>query len=880
MILVDPAGPLVAAAMSHTRALWRKRCAAAAVACAFGTPQPIGQRIRVLVRAGAVVQDCDTTARWRGRLLCSEIPAPLAPEERARVHGLALRLAVPDADLEFARGPEDWVLVEARPALATPQPLTPGTRCFVATLAAWAPYRGPITAVQAPPEARVLVSRGQQVDLAAGAPLAEIVACGAQRAQALQALERAVLALDIGGPVSDACRLLAALPRLAAGLRTIRDLDDLQAEPLAVEVLEPGLATSIQDWPGRLGHWDVGVPPSGPFDDLAFRLANRQVGNPLGAPALEITLNGPRLRFLQPSIVCLAGPPRRALLDGEPLPLWKAVAVPAGSVLDLRAPPTQGCRSYLAVRHGFKVADYLGSGATFELGRFGGHACRNLQAGDLLPLARAAPASELSSCPPPLPSNARPQYPRAWQIAVVVGPQAAPDFLTTDDMQMLWGTEWRVHPNSNRTGVRLIGPKPRWARPDGGEAGLHPSNVHDNAYAFGSINMTGDTPILLGPDGPSLGGFVCPGVVPLAERWKIGQLRPNDTVRFVPIAPDEAERRRGDQLALLAQSAPALLGSERREARGEDRDAIIARRGDWCLRRAGDDHILVEVGDMVLDIGLRLRIHLLWQRLTAQRVPGIVDLTPGARSLLVHVDPAVLPLARASALLCDLVAGIGSPEGVRVPQRIVWMPMAWDDPDTRAAIARYMRTINPDAPWCPSNIEFIRRINGLDSVDEVRRIVFDAAYLVLGLGDVYLGAPAATPLDPRHRLVTTKYNPARTWTAQGTVGIGGAYMCIYGMDSPGGYQLVGRSLEIWHRWDPEPCLLRFFDIVRFYEVPYEELLRMRASDFRPRIEEGEFVWDEYRSFLEREQASIAAFRERQRAAFVAERERWRAAKKT
>ena len=105
-----------------------------------------------------------------------------------------------------------------------------------------------------------------------------------------------------------------------------------------------------------------------------------------------------------------------------------------------------------------------------------------------------------------------------------------------------------------------------------------------------------------------------------------------------------------------------------------------------------------------------------------------------------------------------------------------------------------------DAPWRPWNIEFIRRINGLDSVDDVYRTVFDASYLVLGLGDVYLGAPVATPLDPRHRLVTTKYNPARTWTAENSVGIGGAYLCIYGMEGPGGYQFVGRTVQVWNRF--------------------------------------------------------------------------------
>src|SRR4051794_16943812 len=113
-----------------------------------------------------------------------------------------------------------------------------------------------------------------------------------------------------------------------------------------------------------------------------------------------------------------------------------------------------------------------------------------------------------------------------------------------------------------------------------------------------------------------------------------------------------------------------------------------------------------------------------------------------------------------------------------------------------------MTSVRPDAPWCPDNIEFIRRINGLASAEDVRRIVFDARYLVMGLGDVYLGAPVAVPLDPRHRLVTTKYNPARTWTPPNVVGIGGAYLCIYGMGGPGGDQIIRRNNQMWERYPP------------------------------------------------------------------------------
>jgi urea carboxylase len=200
------------------------------------------------------------------------------------------------------------------------------------------------------------------------------------------------------------------------------------------------------------------------------------------------------------------------------------------------------------------------------------------------------------------------------------------------------------------------------------------------------------------------------------------------------------------------------------------------------------------------------------------------------------------------------------------------------------AIEKYMTTVRKDAPWCPSNLEFIRRINDLPNLDEVQRTVFDASYLVMGLGDVYLGAPVATPLDPRHRLVTTKYNPARTWTAENSVGIGGAYMCVYGMEGPGGYQFVGRTLQMWNRYrevaafDGKPWLLRFFDQIRFYPVSADELLRIRRDfplgRFDLNIEHSQLNLADYQAFLAQEAETISAFRDQQQTAFNAERERW------
>ena len=206
------------------------------------------------------------------------------------------------------------------------------------------------------------------------------------------------------------------------------------------------------------------------------------------------------------------------------------------------------------------------------------------------------------------------------------------------------------------------------------------------------------------------------------------------------------------------------------------------------------------------------------------------------------------------------------------------LPLSWDDEACRVAIDKYMQSVRPDAPWCPSNLEFIRRINGLDDIDAVRDIVFAASYLVMGLGDVYLGAPVATPLDPRHRLVTTKYNPARTWTAENSVGIGGAYLCVYGMEGPGGYQFVGRTLQMWNRYRQteaftRPWLLRFFDQIRFYPVSAQELQQIRRDfplgHYPLNIENTSFTLADYQLLLQQNSGEIEQFQCRRQSAFAA-----------
>jgi len=502
-------------------------------------------------------------------------------------------------------------------------------------------------------------------------------------------------------------------------------------------------------------------------------------------------------------------------------------------------------------------------------------------------------SSESTPAAAELPPSLVPAYHNEWKIGVLYGPHGCPEFFTKKDIEMFFNQEWEVHYNSARTGVRLIGPKPEWARQDGGEAGLHPSNIHDNAYGIGSVDFTGDMPIILGPDGPSLGGFVCPAVVVHAELWKLGQLRPGDKVRFCPVTQEEARARECQQDDLVA----SLTGSMTGELVPALPEAIpcgtavlqtLPAEGDCpeiVFRPSGDSYLLVEFGELKLDIYLRFWVHAIYLKLQERAVADVIDLTPGIRSLQIHFDSRKLTFADVIQLVTEVRGSLPSVDEMEVPARVVHLPLSWDDPATKEAIEKYMHSVRPDAPWCPSNIEFIRRINGLDSIEEVQRIVFEASYLVLGLGDVYLGAPVATPMDPRHRLVTTKYNPARTWTPENAVGIGGAYMCVYGMEGPGGYQFVGRTIQMWNRYritgsfeSAKPWLLRFFDQVKFYPVSAEELLTLRQDfpqgRFVPRIESTSIRLSDYQAFLQQESESIAAFKTTQQQAFEEERQRW------
>ncbi|MFN0313652.1 MAG: urea carboxylase, partial [Burkholderiales bacterium] len=753
------------------------------------------------------------------------------------------------------------------------------------------PCSGVITEVVFPEAARVetWVERGIEVAPYYDPMVAKIIVRAAGRAAAIAKMERALASTRIAGIQTNLeyLRQVLAGEVFQQGRQTTGYLASFDYQPRTVDVLEPGVQTTVQDWPGRVGYWNVGVPPSGPMDSLALRLVNRLLGNAEGAAALECTASGPALKFNCATLIAIGGADMDAQLDGNAIVPWRSYRASAGSVLRLGAVRGAGLRGYIGVAGGFDVPAYMGSQSTFTFGHFGGHAGRTLRTGDVLQLPLEP---KRAANPVTLPGDLIPHYTHHWEIGVLYGPHGAPDLFTQEDIVTFFAAEWEVHYNSSRTGVRLIGPKPQWARRDGGEAGLHPSNIHDNAYAIGAIDFTGDMPIILGPDGPSLGGFVCPAVIAHTELWKMGQLKPGDKIRFKQVSQDWAARSEAAaSRAIKALEAPAARRAPASKAPPVSpvlqRIAAGPCQPEVLYRQSGDKWLLVEYGELKLDLNLRFRVHALMQWLQKEKLAGVTDLTPGIRSLQVHFDNRVLPLARLLSLLEQAEAVLPAIEDMEVPTRVVHLPLSWDDPATWLAIEKYTQSVRPDAPWCPSNIEFIRRINGLDSIEQVRDIVFNASYLTLGLGDVYLGAPVATPVDPRHRLVTTKYNPARTWTPENAVGIGGAYLCVYGMEGPGGYQFVGRTIQMWNRYrrtlefeEGKPWLLRFFDQIRFFPVSARELLKLREDfplgRYRLKTEEATFSLREYNAFLRTNAPSIAVFKQRQQAAFEAERARW------
>lgn len=748
------------------------------------------------------------------------------------------------------------------------------------------PSPGQISELHFPGWARIdsWISKGTVISAEYDPTLAKIIVHGKDRADALRKLQDALEETVVHGCVTnvDYLRSIAKSDMFVEAKMTTKVLDSYKYEPPAIEILRPGAYTTVQDYPGRKGYWHIGVPPSGCMDEYSFRLANRAVGNDEAAPGIEVTLNGPKILFHYDSIVAITGGKANIDIDDVPVEQWKPIHIRRGQKLSVGKLST-GCRCYIAIRGGVDVPEYLGSRSTFALGNLGGYNGRVLKLGDVLFLGQP----DISSCTLPTPAFAPMEIPKSlipsslvegcktWKVGVTCGPHGSPDFFKPESIHEFFSEKWKVHYNSNRFGVRLIGPSPKWARADGGEAGLHPSNAHDYVYSLGAINFTGDEPVILTCDGPSLGGFVCEAVVCEAEMWKIGEVKPGDLIQFVPTSYESAKKMKEQQdnsIRTLDGSLPLIEGNTLSEPENpvlaEMKASEVAPK--VVFRQAGDRYILVEYGDNVLDFNVNYRIHKLIGMINDFKTDGVVEMSRGVRSVLIEYDSRITQ-KRLLDTLISLEEEIVFENKWKVPSRVVKLPMAFEDKKTLEAVKRYQETIRSDAPWLPNNVDFIANINGITRTD-VYEMLYSARYMVLGLGDVFLGAPCAVPLDPRQRVLGTKYNPSRTYTPNGTVGIGGSYMCIYTMESPGGYQLVGRTIPIWDKLSlrlgaENPWLLSPFDQVEFYPVSEEELdaltERVKVGKFEIEITDSVFDHEAYLQWIQANSASIEEFRRTQ-----------------
>lgn len=714
--------------------------------------------------------------------------------------------------------------------------------------------------------------------------LAKLIVHGTDRKDAVKKMSRVLDESYVYG-VTNNMQYLKALIHTKAyeqGKLFTKMLEGFAPEEKALEVLDGGVQSTVQDYPGMIGYWTVGVPPCGAMDNYNFRIGNKLLGNDDDAAGIELTLRGGSYRFRTTASFCVTGADMQATLDGEPVAMYRVIHASPMQVLKFST-CKKGMRTYLLIKGGIKVPKIMGSSSTFVDGKFGGHNGRTLRTSDVLRLDDECYVDTMAS----FPEEYIPEITNNWTIGVIPGPQPTYEYLQPEYLKTLTESEYEVNFNSARTGVRLNGPIPQWVREDGGEAGLHPSNIHDNAYAIGTLDLTGDQSILLGPDGPSLGGFVCSVTTAKGELWKLGQLHPGDKVHFRLLTLEQAaEIRKGVQSNINLNYTKVTMP----EQTDIDASYAILAQGvadgtKYMVRLDGEENVLIEYGEMELNIELRFRVHILMNELEKTDLP-IIDMTPGIRSLQIHFDIDKIDAVEMTKKIVAINEELKELDDITVPSRIIKLPLSWDDPQTQLAAKRYQDTVRPDAPWCPSNPEFIRRINGLDSIDDVKKIVFEADYLVLGLGDVYLGAPVATPTDPRHRMVTTKYNPARPWTPENAVGIGGAYLCVYGMEGPGGYQFVGRTIQMWNSLREteyfkkgKPWLLNFFDQIKFYPCTADEILKFRddflRGEFKIDIEETSFNLGEYKKYLESIKESSAKFKAHQEASFEAERQRWR-----
>ena len=318
------------------------------------------------------------------------------------------------------------------------------------------------------------------------------------------------------------------------------------------QVIKKGLETSIQDYPGRIGTLNQGFPASGPMDSWSFRLANILVGNEPGEAALECQFMGPTLKFKSDRVIAITGANMSPKIDGELIPMWESIEIKTNQTLEM-AFATVGARTYIAFSGGINSEPWLGSRSTFHKAGVGGIEGRAIQDNQIIPLGKNKKIQlrKIKKDSIPIISNDK-----NWSIEVVRGPND--DWVDEKGHEIFLNSKWKLQAKSDRTGYRLDGPKLTFsdkATNKSLEHGSEPSNIIDQGYPAGAINLAGQTPIILVNDGPSMGGFINPYTVPSSAFWKLGQAKPGDTFKFVEISVEKAQLLRAEQSIICSEES-------------------------------------------------------------------------------------------------------------------------------------------------------------------------------------------------------------------------------------------------------------------------------------------------------------------------------------
>ncbi|KAF4447353.1 DUR1,2-Urea amidolyase [Fusarium austroafricanum] len=631
-------------------------------------------------------------------------------------------------------------------------------------------------------------------------------------------------------------------------------LSTFEFKSLSLQVLEPGVSTTIQDYPGRVsvGH---GVPPGGPMDDLSARIANILVGNDERVELLEITLSGPKLLFHEAAVVGVCGAELPISINGSPQPMWSRLVINQGQTLSLGKVTGQGARVYLAVKGGFPgVPSFLDSKSTApELG-FGGYQGRKLQTHDILTLALESKDWAAQAVPFTLPAHHIPEF-GSTTICCIDGPYGSDDILTAEGAETLYGGEWSVSHNSGRSGIRLQGPRLKWARTSGGGGGSHPSNVFEYGYPNGGVNFTGESPIIFANDRPDLGGFVCPTTVCSGEMWKLGQLKPGDSIRLQSVSYKDAlkiARNKSVHLEALARFSNGKSGdipALQMDCSAQPPSSILYQspaRGahpQVIYRQGGDTSIIIQYGNQTSDLRNTVCVQLLTRQLTAANLPSVRG-DPNISTLTVRFDPFQIDRSELLQRLISFDGNIGDTGGVKIPARQIRLPVCLDHSSLQESAERYMENIRPTASYLPDNVEYLRKNNALSTRRDVLDSLLKTPWLTVAVG-FFVGTPILFPLDPWRVLTGQKYNPSRGYTPGGSVGLGGSTVAIYPVAAPGGYQLMGRTLGGWDStgsrpgFSPaKPWLFDHLDLVCFYEVTEQEYDKMERD-----FEAGQYKFD-------------------------------------